>query len=96
MDDVLQSLFPHFPGEVITDHSLLVRKDRLDSLISLLIETAAPGSLHETGGGVSMIRPWSSHLVIQQTIENHRKIDRVLANARRVAVARARGETPDP
>jgi hypothetical protein len=62
-------------------------EDRVEGLTSIITKTVAPDSWRDAGGKEGDILEWSGVLVILQTPENHRDIERLLESLRRAALA---------
>jgi hypothetical protein len=53
--------------------------DHTADLMTVIRESVDPSSWRDAGGSVGSMSPWAGRLLISQTVENHQKIEQLLA-----------------
>ena len=77
-----------------TTPASLSRAAWIDTLVRVIQETVVPDSWRDNGGDLGSIREVYGTLLITQSPEAHRKIQRVLKNLRKIRAAIDRGDAP--
>jgi hypothetical protein len=68
---------------VSVDDAPLTRQEIEEELVRIITEQVDVESWRDNGGADGSIRSWAGRLIIQQTPENHQKIESLLANLRK-------------